>query len=245
MWVKICGNTSLEDALFAAESGADALGFVFAPSPRQVTVEQVGEITSRLPAGVETYGVFVDAGFEAVVNAVLEGGLSGVQLHSGGEAGLAERLHSYFNDSPGGGPLRILRALHYSERLDEELDRMRDAAAVAGIQGVLIDSRTAAAAGGTGIRFNWEAARSSFLRASPYLHLIAAGGLTPANVAEAISTLEPWGVDVVTGVESAPGKKDRSKVRAFLEAARRAGSGDRNTAEPQAPRWRDLPDGVT
>ncbi len=86
MWIKICGNTSLEDARFAAECGANAVGFVFAPSPRQVEVKLVREITAKLPREVEKYGVFVDAGFDEIVSTVAAGGLTGVQLHRSSDA---------------------------------------------------------------------------------------------------------------------------------------------------------------
>ena len=95
---------------------------------------------------------------------------------------------------------------------------------------VLIDSRTAKAAGGTGLRFDWAAASPSFLTAAPHLRLIAAGGLTPDNVTEAVHTLEPWGVDVASGVESAPGVKDHAKVRAFILTARAAAAATRRHA---------------
>jgi len=222
MWIKICGNTNLEDALFAAENGADALGFVFAEGPRRVTVEQVREITPHLPARVQTYGVFVDAGFDAIVTAVLECNLTGVQIPIvspiAPDPALPRRLKSYFADAIAGAPLQILCALHYSADLSEQLAEVHRSTEY---DAVLIDSRTAKAFGGTGISYDWQAASEVFCRHSD-LNLIAAGGLTPENVTEAISTLRPWGVDVVTGVEAFPGKKDHAKVRAFIQNARSA-----------------------
>src|SRR5580698_605336 len=116
MWVKICANTSLEDALLAAEAGADAVGFVFAESARRVTVEQVAGITPQLPVGIEKYGVFVDAGFDELVRAVEACGLTGLQLHSAGDPELAGRLREHF-----GSGLRILQVIHYQQGLEEQL----------------------------------------------------------------------------------------------------------------------------
>jgi phosphoribosylanthranilate isomerase len=214
MWIKICANTNLEDALLAAEAGADAVGFVFAESPRRVTAKQVSAITQHLPAALEKLGVFVDSSFEEIAQTVTECGLTGVQLHTSRDPRLVEKLSAHFG--PG---LTILRVIHYSQAFEEQLKAVQ---ADVGLSGVLVDSRTATAVGGTGLCFDWKAARSGFVAAAPRLKLIAAGGLYPANVAEAIQTLEPWGVDVASGVESAPGKKDPALVRAFVSAARAA-----------------------
>jgi phosphoribosylanthranilate isomerase len=214
MWIKICGNTNLEDASFAAEAGADALGFVFAESPRHVTAEQVGAITPHLPAGIEKIGVFVSAGFEEISHAVLHCGLTGVQLHAHHDATLPARLREQL-----GPDLKILRVIHYAQDLSVQLHAaQRDTA----IDGVLVDSRTATAVGGTGQSFDWQAARKDFFAASSHLHLIAAGGLKPENVAEAIHTLQPWGVDVVTGVEMTPGRKDHARVKRFVDTVKAA-----------------------
>jgi phosphoribosylanthranilate isomerase len=214
MWVKICANTNLEDALLAAEAGADAVGFVFAESPRHVTVQQVSAMTPHLPETLEKFGVFVDSGFEEIVQTVTECGLTGVQLHAAKDPLLAERLRGRF-----GTELTVLRVIHYSQDLEAQL---KAAQADRNINGVLVDSRTATAVGGTGVRFDWQAARRGFLESASHLKLIAAGGLNPENVAEAIQTLEPWGVDVASGVEAAPGKKDPALVKAFVNAARTA-----------------------
>ncbi|MGC2162053.1 MAG: phosphoribosylanthranilate isomerase [Silvibacterium sp.] len=213
MWVKVCANTSLEDALLAAEAGADAVGFVFAESVRRVTVGQVAAITPHLPANVEKIGVFVDADFDALAAAIEACGLTGVQLHSGGEADITARLREHYSRER----LRILKVIHFQQGLEAEL---RAAGADGSIDGVLVDSRTATLLGGTGTQFDWQTARGSF--AGARLRLVAAGGLNPANVGEAIATLQPWGVDVASGVEASPGKKDAAKVRAFVENARLA-----------------------
>jgi phosphoribosylanthranilate isomerase len=112
-----------------------------------------------------------------------------------------------------------LRVIHYKQDLGAQLALLREDPAT---DAVLIDSRTATAVGGTGIRFDWQAASRSFLDAASRLRLIAAGGLKPENVAEAIRVLHPWGVDVVTGVEAAPGRKDPARVKAFVTAAKMA-----------------------
>jgi phosphoribosylanthranilate isomerase len=219
MWIKICGNTSLEDTELAVNAGADAVGFVFAESPRQVTRSQVREIAPLLPKTIEKYGVFVDPSFEEVVATVTECGLTGVQLHTTPDPGLPLRLREHFEAIPGRGRLGILRVLHFASDFDAQLEEIRHDQAV---EGVLIDSRTAKAVGGTGVTFDWQAAQISFLRNAPHLKLIVAGGLRPDNVAEALYTLHPWGVDVASGVEAEPGRKDPNKTKAFVDAVRRA-----------------------
>lgn len=213
MWVKVCANTSLEDAQMAVDAGADAVGFVFAESARRVTVEQAAGIALRLPETVEKIGVFVDASVDELAAAIETCGLTGVQLHTVSDPTTAARLRERYASER----LRVLKVIHFRQGLEAEL---RAAEADAAIDGMLVDSRTTTMLGGTGIRFDWKAARGSF--AGTRLRLIAAGGLTPENVAEAIATLEPWGVDVASGVEECPGKKDAAKVRAFVENARMA-----------------------
>lgn len=214
MWIKICANTNLEDAQLAADAGADAVGFVFAESPRRITASQVSRITPHLPGAIEKIGVFVDAGFAEIARSIVESGLTGVQLHTPNDAFLLPKLREQFGSS-----LRILRVVHYAVDLGEQLLSFQENHLV---DGVLIDSRTATAVGGTGMRYDWQAARRGFLDAASQLRLIAAGGLRPENVAEAIHTLEPWGVDVASGVESAPGKKNSARVLGFIHAARAA-----------------------
>lgn len=219
MWIKICGSTSLGDAQLAAAAGADAVGFVFAPSPRRVTPAQVAAIVPHLPPTLEKIGVFVNAGLDEIYSTVRTCGLTGVQLHSEAGPGVPGRLRERV-----GSELRILRVVHFgtgaaglvAEQIDQHT-RNRD------VDGVLVDSRTPVAVGGTGVTFDWVSAREIFLQnAEARKRLIAAGGLSPENVAEAITTLRPWGVDVASGVEAAPGRKDPAKVHEFVARARAA-----------------------
>jgi phosphoribosylanthranilate isomerase len=217
LWIKICGNTSLEDAQMAVEAGADAVGFVFAPSPRRVTVAEAAAIVPHLPATVEKIGVFVDAPLEEIYSTVRECGLTGVQLHFDAKPEFPAKLRELL-----GPQLRILRVVHFDAEAAELIKEQ-----VAGhdlnphINAVMVDSRTTTAVGGTGAAFDWAIARKTlFQNAQARKCRIAAGGLNPENVAEAIVTLHPWGVDVVSGVESAPGKKDPEKVRRFVAHAR-------------------------
>lgn len=214
LWVKICGNTSLEDAQLAADAGADAVGFVFAPSPRKVTPEQVAAITQHLPEPLEKIGVFVAAGLDEISETIRTSGLTGVQLHSDAGETMPAKLRAEF-----GLGLRILRVVHFGEGAAE---RAVEAASDPNIDAILVDSRTATAVGGTGIAFDWEKARATIFNDGVAAKLVAAGGLNPENIAKAIAMLQPWGVDAVSGVEAAPGKKDAEKVQAFVARARAA-----------------------
>lgn len=214
LWIKICGNTSREDAQLAADAGADAVGFVFAPSPRQVTREQVAEMIVVLPDHIEKIGVFVGSTLEEIQDAIEECGLTGVQLHFAVDPDLPAKLRERY-----GTNLRILRVLHFERELDQKItDITKDK----NIDALLIDSRTPHAAGGTGVAYDWHAAAAQFQGSNLSKRLVIAGGLTPENVAEAIRILNPWGVDVVSGVEASPGRKDPEKVRAFIASARAA-----------------------
>jgi phosphoribosylanthranilate isomerase len=217
VWIKICANTSLDDARMAAEAGADALGFVFAASPRRVTREEVAEIVPHLPRTLEKIGVFADAMVGEVAAAVRACGLTGVQLHCDAHSVMAAQLRSQF-----GPELRIVQVAHFGA---DAVERNAALDGDASVDAILVDSQTAAAVGGTGVKYDWaKAAETIFRDGAAARRLIAAGGLTPENVAEAIATLRPWGVDVATGVEAAPGRKDPEKVRAFVSNARRTPS---------------------
>ena len=232
LWIKICGNTSLEDALLAVEAGApadrsssagweagaDAVGFVFAPSPRQVTAEQVAAIVPHLPTTVEKIGVFVDATLDEIAATVQSCGLTGVQLHFEAEPELPARLRERL-----GPELRILRVVHFGTGAAKLVsDQIAEHARNPHIDAVLVDSRMAESVGGTGVSFDWATARKTLFQNAQERKLVAAGGLNPENVTEAIATLRPWGVDVASGVEAEPGRKDPNKVREFETRARAA-----------------------
>lgn len=217
-WAKICGNTSAEDALLAVELGADALGFVFAESKRRVTPTQVAAITPRLPGHVERVGVVYSRDAAEIAAIVEEAGLTTVQLHGGVDLRLVEKLRNRAGEAIG-----IIQTLHWvvgtdsSERMGAEL---REIAATKMFDRVMVDSRVGNAGGGTGVSFDWNAARSVLRKSGEGLRIIVAGGLRPENVAEAIRELEPWGVDVASGVEASPGRKDSEKLAAFLRIAK-------------------------
>lgn len=224
MWIKICANTNLDDAQMATQLGADAVGFVFAPSRRRVTAKEVAQITPHLPAHVERIGVFDSLYAEEIAAAVREAGLTAVQLHGGGELVLVRRLNDLFE-----GKVGIIQTVHWAiDEGDESVKtvRQRLGAIQAGgiVERVLVDSKVGQATGGTGVSFDWVAARDVLASGSSRLKMIVAGGLRPENVAEAISELNPWGVDVASGVEKGPGRKDPDKLREFIRNARAAKS---------------------
>jgi len=221
MWVKICANTNLEDAAMAAELGADAVGFIFAPSKRQVTVAQVAAITPHLPSGVERVGVFATDDVEEIARSVREAGLTAVQMHGGFNLELAGRLAART-----GPDISIIETIHWNVgdgpwSRDIIIQQLSDAVVSPVAYRVLMDSKIGGVSGGTGVSFDWSEART-ILDTQPVLRIIVAGGLCPGNVSEAIRNLRPWGVDVASGVESSPGRKDAARVAAFIANARRA-----------------------
>jgi len=206
VFVKICGTTTEEDALLATALGADAVGFIFAPSRRQVRADDVRSIVKRLPHDIVSVGVFVNERPERVVEIASTVGLHGVQL-SGRE------------------PLSEVRWIR--ERLPFVIQGFTagDPALASAANGpadvVLVDSPNP----GSGQVFDWRLAEG----APGGARLLLAGGLTPENVSEAIRRVRPWGVDVATGVESGPGRKDPRKLRRFIENAR---GGEAELEEP-------------
>ncbi|HXC94528.1 MAG TPA: phosphoribosylanthranilate isomerase [Edaphobacter sp.] len=219
MWIKICANTNLEDARLAAELGADAVGFVFAPSARRVTVAQVAAITPHLPVNVERVGVFPALAADEIVRVAEEAGLNAVQLHGGFDLARLKELLQVLD-----GRMKLIQTLHWAVDADgvgEDVARqLREVDAMGLVDRVLIDSKIGAASGGSGVSFNWGAARVTLADAAGGLKVIVAGGLREENVAEAIARLNPWGVDVASGVEAAPGKKSPEKLAGFIRAAR-------------------------
>ncbi len=217
-WVKICGTTSLRDAQLSIDAGANALGFVFAPSPRRVEVRAAAEIIVGLPGGVEKVGVFVNEEPARVAGIAEQVGLTGVQLHGDEPAShLAEFRRAL-------GERRIIKTLHAPELLAAGQEGLAPYLATRHrYDAILLDSGSAARPGGTGVPFAWEKALplAKAIRVMN-IRLIIAGGLTAENVGEAIRMFAPWGVDVVSGVETAPGQKDEIKLREFIAAVAQA-----------------------
>ncbi|HEY2497760.1 MAG TPA: phosphoribosylanthranilate isomerase [Candidatus Angelobacter sp.] len=208
-WIKICGTTCLEDALESVEAGADALGFIFAPSKRHVTPEQAQRIIRDLPRGVERIGVFMNSSAAEIASIASEADLSGIQMH--GQESAAEvydRLPANRRDS-----MRKIKTVLVGPGFELRLDSGLDSAGP--VDAWLLDSGA-----GSGKAFDWHAARKQM--GDRQKRIIIAGGLTPENVEEAVRTFTPWGVDVVTGVEREPGRKDPEKLKAFVAAVRRA-----------------------
>ena len=199
---KVCGITNPEDALTATCSGADAVGLVFAESPRQLSVEQAREIVDALPDGVLKVGVFVDEEPEEVLRIVREVGLDYVQLHGDESPETVTFLR--------GEGVKVIKALRV--RGAESLVVMDEYEADL----FLLDAWSEKARGGTGERFDWELAKSYGGRGN----ILVSGGLTPENVREAIRFFEPYGVDASSSLEDTPGKKNGERVRRFVSAAK-------------------------
>jgi phosphoribosylanthranilate isomerase len=199
VFVKICGMTREDDALLAVALGADAVGFVFAPSPRQISATHARDIARRLPPEMLTVGVFRDELPQRVVRICHETGLRAAQLHGRETAEDTRWIRA-----------RVPVVIKAFAAGDPELDR----ADHYGADAVMVDSH----APGSGEVFDWSLAEG----APSGRRFILAGGLTPENVADAIERVRPWGVDVASGVESAPGHKDPRKLRDFIRAARAA-----------------------
>lgn len=201
--IKICGITCRDDALAAVEAGADALGFVFYEgSPRQVATTTAAQIIGALPPLVAKVGVFVDATADQICQVIAECALDTVQLHGAEPPELCRRL-----------PVKVIKAFRV-QSLESLLDLPRYPT-----DAWLLDSYVPGQPGGTGARFKWDLAVEAKKLGRP---IILAGGLTPGNVAAAVRQVRPFGVDVSSGVESAPGRKDIRKIQQFIEAARHA-----------------------
>jgi phosphoribosylanthranilate isomerase len=199
MFVKICGITSEDDALLAVALGADAIGFIFAPSPRQVSPQLAYDIVRRLPPGVMPVGVFRNEHPDRVVEIVHTARLKAAQLHGTEPPAVAQQVRSkvgYVIKVFPAGSDEVARATEW------------------GADVVMIDAPTP----GSGTTYDW-----SLVDAVPQgAKVLLAGGLDPDNVATAIARVRPWGVDVATGVEREPGRKDPLKLKAFIDAAKAA-----------------------
>ncbi len=201
--VKICGITNLDDALAAVDAGADALGFVFCDSsPRRVAPGIADAVISRLPPFVTAVGLFVNAPEAAVREILNQCRIQTLQFHGAESPNYCQSFKQC-----------VIKAFRVQD--ETSLAALVDYS----VAGWLLDSYVPGQAGGTGARFNWDLA----VRAKAWCpRLILAGGLTPANVAEAVRQVRPYAVDVSSGVESAPGRKDRAKLNAFIRAAKTA-----------------------
>ncbi|MFT4577742.1 MAG: phosphoribosylanthranilate isomerase [Nitrospinales bacterium] len=198
--VKVCGMTSLKDALVAVEEGADAVGFIFyKKSPRSVTMKTVREIILELPPFVDTVGVFVDETVEQINKIADYCNLDIIQLHGDESPTFCKKIRR-----------RVIKAFRVKDMQSvKKLSSFQ-------VSGFLLDTFSKNLHGGTGKVFDWNLA----LPAKKIGPVIMAGGLTPNNVQQAIRQVRPYGVDVCSGVESEPGIKDHKKVRAFLKNAK-------------------------
>ena len=198
--IKICGITNKEDALAAAHLGADALGFVFAASPRKVSAESAREIIKALPPFVKTVGVFVDEDPERVSSIAALCGLDILQLHGSESVDYCKSFDR-----------RVIKAVRMQSR--DELKNLSKYVGV--VDGLLLDTYVPNKLGGTGITFDWKLA----VEARRYGRIILAGGLNPENVAAAIKMVKPYAVDASSGLERSPGVKDHEKVAQFIREA--------------------------
>jgi phosphoribosylanthranilate isomerase len=217
-WIKICATTNLDDALASIDAGANALGFLLTTSPRQITLQSAAEIIAALPPSIEKVGVVVNKTPQRLAELATQIGLTSLQLH-GDEP--PDQLPDFRRAL---GLRKIIKTLQARELLAAPGmldDYLRNSKA---IDGILLDSGSPASRGGTGIPFDWNVALPIVAQIKEVLPVIIAGGLNPDNVSDAIRLFEPCGVDVVSGVERAPGKKDPAKLRAFIAAARTAAS---------------------
>ncbi len=238
MFVKICGNTNLADAELAVELGADALGFIFAPSKRRVSPEQAAAITSHLSPGIERVGVFVEPNAPEIIRTVRTAALTAVQMHMPRDPALLQQLSLELKGGELKGEVQLWQVLGFAAqppdpRFEQNFVQLVLAALTdSRISAVLVDTMKNGASGGLGEAFLWSRAAPLVRTAQEMAaeqgrrgghepaRLMIAGGLTAENVGEAIATLQPWGVDVVSGVEESPGRKSPGKLKDFLRSAR-------------------------
>jgi phosphoribosylanthranilate isomerase len=200
--VKVCGIKEIVDARVAADAGADAIGLVFAESPRRVSVERAREIAAALPEGVLKVGVFVDEEPQEVLRLAREVGLDFAQLHGDEGPEVVAEIR--------GGGLEVVKAIRVQDATSlEEMERYE-------ADLFMLDAYSQKARGGTGERFDWGLAKA----VRGYANILVSGGLTPENVREAIDLFEPYGVDASSSLEERPGKKDGERVRRFVGAAK-------------------------
>lgn len=216
MWVKVCGLTDVDNAMHVAEAGVNAIGLnFFRGSKRYVEPDLAREIADSLPPSIEPVGLFVNHSEEEIRELAKHVGLHTLQLHGDETPELAGKLEGF----------RIIRAFRVDENSVPEFLAELESFHKAGVElfAALVDARVSHAYGGTGETAPWDliTRHYDFAKSPP---LILAGGLTPENIAEAVSTVNPWGVDTASGVETSPGIKGRELVREFVASARSAGS---------------------
>lgn len=208
--VKICGITNIEDAMAAAEAGADAVGFVFAESPRKVAVPAVLNILERITPFVTTVGVFANQDVDEVFKIWKQTNLHFAQLHD------VPPCREMLSPASGFGWYRVIHALRLKSA--EDIRRAADDRSARLCAALMLDAHVEGLMGGTGMTFDWDLAVQAKSLGKP---VILAGGLTPDNVEEAVRRVRPYAVDVSTGVEASPGRKDHSKIREFITNARK------------------------
>jgi len=200
MKVKICGITNIDNAVYAAELGADALGFIFVKSsPRYIAPKSARKIIQELPPFIVPVGIFVDVPQEEIIGVIEQTGIKCVQLHG--------------NETPkqlAGFPLPVYKSFRVDSSFNLEILRRYKGSAY------LLDTKISGELGGTGQTFDWGIA----VKAKEYGRIILAGGLNPENVLEAIQKVQPYAIDVNSGVESAPGKKDKNKLEQLFKTIR-------------------------
>ena len=217
LWIKICAMTNLDDAQAALDAGAHALGFILTASPRQITVRAAAHVSRQLPTRTERIGVVVNEAPNILKELAERIPLTGFQLQ-GDEP--AEQLPEFRRAL---GVRKIIKTLQARELLADPVRLDAYLAQHKSYDGILLDSGSAAARGGTGQVFDWRAMLPLVKRIKEVAPVVIAGGLNPQNVAEAVRLFDPCGVDVVSGVEREPGTKDAAKMRAFVTAARGEG----------------------
>lgn len=201
--IKICGITSREDALKCIRAGSDAIGFIFADSPRNITPEQARKIVEVIPPFITTVGVFVDEDAEEIKRIIKYCGIDIVQLHGEESPSICEKLMP-----------RTIKTLRFKDKsslnlLDEYKNRVR---------AILLDTYDEKLMGGTGRPFNWELGKIAKAYRIP---IILAGGLNPRNITDAIRIIRPMGVDANSGVETGPGKKSFTLIKEFISNVRK------------------------
>ncbi len=197
--VKICGITNLEDAILAADLGVDALGFVFASSPRKVSLSRAKEIIEKIPPFISCVGVFVNEGIEKVKEIARECNLGCIQLHGEEPPELCQELYPY----------RVIKTIRVKNKKDLKLiPRYID------VKAILLDTFVEGKAGGTGVSFDWQLAREAQKYGKP---IILSGGLSAENVKRAVEMVHPFAVDVSSSLEASPGKKDSRTMKSFMQ----------------------------